>query len=76
MFNDICNSFSVVPTKRGLGAELLGVDVRHLDDNTFNRLLNAWADHSGTMTKNKNNRREITLFMHHCSNDDFADCEF
>eukprot|EP00026_Physarum_polycephalum_P014309 Phypoly_transcript_14807.p1 GENE.Phypoly_transcript_14807~~Phypoly_transcript_14807.p1 ORF type:complete len:158 (+),score=25.21 Phypoly_transcript_14807:74-547(+) len=46
-------SFSVVPTKGGLGAELVGVDVRHLDDKEFNDLLNAWADYSVLLLRNQ-----------------------
>jgi taurine dioxygenase len=34
----------VVPTGRGIGAEIRGVDLRHLDDAQFGQLRRAWLD--------------------------------
>jgi taurine dioxygenase len=39
-------AIGVVPTGPALGAETTGVDLRHLDDTAFARLLQAWHDHS------------------------------
>jgi len=40
------SEFDVVPTGAAFAAEVKGVDLRYLDDRTFERLLNAWHQHS------------------------------
>jgi taurine dioxygenase len=40
------SEFDVVPTGAAFAAEVRGVDLRYLDDRTFERLLDAWHQHS------------------------------
>jgi taurine dioxygenase len=40
------NAFDVVPTGAALAAELIGVDLRSVDNTTFRRLVEAWHQHS------------------------------
>jgi len=55
--------FSVVPTSGGLGAELVGVDVRDLNEESFNDLLKAWAEHSVLLLRNQTiNDDELIAF--------------
>ena len=44
--NDADGKIVVVPTGAALGAEVLGVDLRHLDDAEFGVIHQAWLDHS------------------------------
>jgi taurine dioxygenase len=39
-------TFDVIPTGAALAAEVRGVDLRYLDDTTFERLVDAWHQHS------------------------------
>jgi taurine dioxygenase len=39
-------AFDVIPTGAALATEVRGVDLRHLDDRTFGRLVDAWHRHS------------------------------
>src|SRR5499433_3673143 len=40
------SAFDVVPTGAALAAELIGVDLRSVDNTTFRRLVEAWHQHS------------------------------
>jgi alpha-ketoglutarate-dependent taurine dioxygenase len=44
---------SVSPNRGVLGAEIKGVDLRSLDDASFERLLRAWHDHSVLLIRNQ-----------------------
>jgi taurine dioxygenase len=41
----------VVPTGAALGAEVRGIDLRYLDEAEFERLLQAWHDHSAVLIR-------------------------
>ena len=43
---ELVHRLEVVPTGAALGAELRGVDLRALDDRTFEEIYRAWLDHS------------------------------
>ena len=46
-------SIEVIPTGAALGAEVMGVDLRHLDETTFGRLVQAWHDHSVVLVRDQ-----------------------
>jgi taurine dioxygenase len=46
-------SIEVIPTGAALGAEVRGVDLRHLDETTFGRLVQAWHDHSVVLVRDQ-----------------------
>ena len=39
-------TIEVIPTGQALGAEIRGVDVRHLDQGALAKVMQAWHDHS------------------------------
>jgi taurine dioxygenase len=43
---DARNSLTVIPAKAAPGAEVSGVDLKHLDDAAFERLIKAWHQYS------------------------------
>ena len=47
------NAIEVIPTGRALGAEVRGVDLRDLDDASFERLIDAWHDHSVVLIRDQ-----------------------
>jgi taurine dioxygenase len=47
------NAIEVIPTDRALGAEVRGVDLRDLDDASFERLIGAWHDHSVVLIRDQ-----------------------
>jgi taurine dioxygenase len=44
---------AVIPTGRALGAEVRGIDVRHLGTDAFERLLQAWHDHGVVLLRDQ-----------------------
>ncbi len=46
-------SIEVIPTGAALGAEVRGVDLRHLDETTFGRFVQAWHDHSVVLVRDQ-----------------------
>ena len=46
-------SIEVIPTGAALGAEVRGVDLRHLDEATFGRLVQAWHYHSVVLVRDQ-----------------------
>jgi len=46
-------AIEVIPTGAALGAELRGIDLRHLDDAAFGRLMRAWHDHSVVLARDQ-----------------------
>ena len=46
-------SIEVIPTGAALGAQVRGVDLRHLDETTFGRLVQAWHDHSVVLVRDQ-----------------------
>jgi taurine dioxygenase len=40
------STIEVIPTGNPLGAEVTGVDLRDLDEPAFERLMQAWHEHS------------------------------
>ena len=44
-------AIDVIPTGAALGAEILGVDLRSIDDATFRALYQAWLDHSVVLVR-------------------------
>ena len=43
----------VIPTGAALGAEVRGVDLRHLDEAGFNQVVQAWHDHSVVLVRDQ-----------------------
>jgi taurine dioxygenase len=43
-----------VPTGNALGAEVIGVDLREVDDRTFSAIHNAWLDHLVLLFRGQN----------------------
>jgi taurine dioxygenase len=45
------STVEVIPTNAALGAEVRGVDLRHLDETTFKRLMQAWHQYSVVLVR-------------------------
>jgi taurine dioxygenase len=45
------SEFGVIPTGAALGAEVTGIDLRYLDGTTFERLVDAWHQHSVVLVR-------------------------
>jgi taurine dioxygenase len=46
--------FTVVPTRKALGAEIQNVDLRTIDNDTFDDIYRAWLDHSVLLFRGQN----------------------
>ena len=46
-------AIEVIPTGAALGAEVRGVDLRHLDEAGFSRVVQAWHDHSVVLVRDQ-----------------------
>lgn len=44
--SDLALDFRIKPTGAALGAEIVGIDLRHLDDRAFAALRSAWTEHA------------------------------
>jgi taurine dioxygenase len=47
------STVEVIPTNAALGAEVRGVDLRHLDEAGFSRVVQAWHDHSVVLVRDQ-----------------------
>jgi taurine dioxygenase len=47
------SNVDVIPTGRGVGAEVRGVDLTNIDDSAFARIVRAWHDHSVLLFRNQ-----------------------
>ncbi len=66
-------AFEVVPTGRALGAEVRGVDLRDLDAASFERVMQAWHDHSVLLFRGQSLRdQDLTAFSRRLGDLDYA----
>jgi taurine dioxygenase len=47
------DGIAVIPTGAALGAEIRGIDLRHLDDVSFNRVVDAWHEHAVVLLRDQ-----------------------
>jgi taurine dioxygenase len=67
------SAFDVVPTDAVLGAEIRGVDLRSLDDATFERLLQAWHQYSVVLVRGQSlNDQDLIAFSRRLGDLDWA----
>jgi taurine dioxygenase len=67
------SAIKVIPTGRALGAEITGVDLRALDAASFNRLMQAWHDHSVLLFRDQAlNDRQLIAFSRRLGDLDWA----
>ncbi len=63
----------VIPTGAALGAEITGVDLRHLDDARFARVLQAWHEHSVLLVRGQRlSDQELIAFSRRLGELDWA----
>jgi taurine dioxygenase len=66
-------AFEVVPTGRALGAEVRGVDLRDLDAASFERVMQAWHDHSVLLFRGQSLRdQDLIAFSRRLGDLDYA----
>lgn len=64
---------AMIPNRGLLGAEITGLDLRHLDDAAFARLLKAWHDHSVLLIRNQTlTDQDLIAFSRRLGNLDWA----
>nr|WP_041756708.1 TauD/TfdA family dioxygenase [Bradyrhizobium sp. ORS 278] len=67
------SSIEIVPTGAALGAEVRNVDLRHLDDQAFASLLQAFHDHSVLLVRGQNlTDQDLIAFSRRFGDLDFA----
>jgi taurine dioxygenase len=66
-------AIEVIPTGRALGAEVTGLDLRHLDEAGFARLMQAWRDHSVVLLRDQSlGDQELIAFSRRLGDLDWA----
>jgi taurine dioxygenase len=66
-------AFDVIPTGSALGAEVRGVDLGDLDDATFERLMQAWHQHSVVLVRGQSlSDQDLIAFSRHLGDLDWA----
>jgi taurine dioxygenase len=67
------SAIEVIPTDRALGAEITGVDLRDLDAASFDRVMQAWLDHSVLLFRDQAlNDRQLIAFSRRLGDLDWA----
>ena len=67
------SAIKVIPTGRALGAEITGVDLRDLDEASFDRVMQAWHDHSVLLFRDQAlNDRQLIAFSRRLGDLDWA----
>jgi taurine dioxygenase len=67
------NAFDVVPTGAALAAELIGVDLRSVDNTTFRRLVEAWHQHSVLLVRGQSlSAQDLIAFSRRLGDLDWA----
>jgi len=66
-------AFEVIPTGAALAAEIRGVDLRYLDDQTFECLMDAWHQHSVLLVRSQSlSDADLIAFSHRLGDLDWA----
>jgi taurine dioxygenase len=66
-------ALEVSPTGAALGASVRGVDLRHIDDATFARIMQAWHDHSVLLFRDQTlSDQDLIAFSRHLGDLDWA----
>src|SRR5262245_42319607 len=67
------SAIDVGPTGRALGAEVKGVDLRRLDEASFEQLMEAWHEHSVLLVRDQSlSDLELIAFSRRLGNLDWA----
>ena len=67
------SAFDVIPTGAALGAEVRGIDLRYLDDGTFERLVDAWHQYSVLLVRNQSlSDKDLIAFSRRLGDLDWA----
>jgi alpha-ketoglutarate-dependent taurine dioxygenase len=66
-------AIEVIPTGRALGAEIRGIDLRHLDPASFARVMEAWHEHSVLLFRGQSlSDQDLIAFSRRLGDLDFA----
>ena len=69
----VTRAIEVIPTGRALGAEVRGIDLKHLDDAAFAQLIDAWHEHSVLLFRGQTlNDHELIAFSRRLGDLDWA----
>ena len=67
------SAIGVIPTGAALGAEIPGIDLRTIDDAAFERLMDAWHEHSVVLLRGQSlNDQELIAFSRRLGDLDWA----
>jgi taurine dioxygenase len=69
----VTRAIEVIPTGRALGAEVRGIDLRHLDEAAFAQLIAAWHEHSVLLVRGQSlSDHELIAFSRRLGDLDWA----